>query len=490
MHAHAQPLRPNGLAIGLAAGATGFAALAAVLLNAYPLAVLAVMNAVLLAVWSHRFVLRWEIQLSIVVLTILLIPIGRYELPGSLPFNIEPYRLLVAFVAAGWCASLLADPAMRWKRIGLFGPLLALSLALLASDALNTARIERHDILPEVIKSLTMMASYWVVLLLAASVITRRDQIDAVVKSLVAGGGIVGLLTLIQYHTGYNLFDQLGAIPLLEFQEGGLPGSGLEARGGGATRVYGSAQHPIALSAALVMLLPLGFYAGKRYGSRLWWVATALIGAGAFSTVARTGTTMLVTVLVVFIALKPREMLGLWKWALPFVVAVHFLAPGSLGSLKNAFTPEEGLIAQQESAYSPTSSNRLADTGPALRQWAKLPYLGQGFGTRIADPTDPKNNALILDNQWLGLLLEVGLAGALAFLWLLVRSVRRLGRAARGDPGDRGWLLAGLAAAIAAYGIGLFTFDGFGFVQVTFLLFIMVGLAVSVLRLPPEGATA
>jgi hypothetical protein len=480
MSAYAHPSRPNSVALGLGVTAIGLATVVAAAMDFYPLGLIVAVMAGLLAVVSHRFLLRWEIQVALIVLTILLIPLGRYELPGALPFNLEPYRVLVAAVAACWLGSLLVDPAVRWQKVGLFGPLLLFQLAILVSLALNTDRIERYDILAEVLKAFSLMASCLVALLLSATVIKTRDQLELVIKTLVGGGAIVGLFALIQYRTGFNIFDHLGIIPALDFVPGGLPGD-LEQRGGGA-RVYASAQHPIALSAALVMLLPLGIYVGRRYGTRLWWAATAVIGVAAFSTVARTGSTMLLTVLVVFIALKPREMLGLWKWALPFLIAVHFLAPGALGGLKSAFFPEGGLLAEQESAHSATSSNRLADAGPALREWWKHPYVGYGFGTRITEPANPKNNALILDDQWLGLLLEVGLMGTLAFMWLMLRSVRRLGRAARADDSDHGWLLAGLAASILSLGIGMITFDAFGFTQVTFLLFLMIGVSVPALR--------
>ncbi len=163
-----------------------------------------------------------------------------------------------------------------------------------------------------------------------------------------------------------------------------------------------------------------------------------------------------------------------------------------MGSLKNAFLPEEGLIAEQQTAYSDTASNRLADVGPALKEWWRRPYFGYGYGTRITDPADPKNNAFILDNQWLGQLLEVGLAGTLALIWLFGRSLRRLAVGARGDPSPQGWLLAGIAAAIAAFAIGMITFDAFAFGQVTFLLFLLIGLSVPALRfarMPDGGAT-
>jgi hypothetical protein len=53
--------------------------------------------------------------------------------------------------------------------------------------------------------------------------------------------------------------------------------------------------------------------------------------------------------------------------------------------------------------------------------------------------------------------------------------------------------LAGLAAAITAYGIGMITYDAFAFTQVTFLLFIMLGLGIAAARVyapSPWGAPA
>ena len=46
-----------------------------------------------------------------------------------------------------------------------------------------------------------------------------------------------------------------------------------------------------------------------------------------------------------------------------------------------------------------------------------------------------------------------------------------------------GWLLAGIAAAIAAFAIGMITFDAFAFGQVTLMLFVLIGLSVPALRL-------
>jgi O-antigen ligase/polysaccharide polymerase Wzy-like membrane protein len=207
------------------------------------------------------------------------------------------------------------------------------------------------------------------------------------------------------------------------------------------------------------------------------------------TTVARTATLMLMVELIVFIILKPKVMFRLWPFALPFLVVVHVAVPGTLGSLKSSFFPSGGLIAEQQSGAGTYGSNRLADLGPALKEWKKTPHFGQGFGTRITQRSDPKWNSPILDDQWLGWLLETGWLGFVALLWLFFRSVRRLGRAARKDDSDHGWLLASLAASITAMGIGMITFDAFGFIQVAILLFIVFGVGAAAVRLAkPEAA--
>ena len=89
--------------------------------------------------------------------------------------------------------------------------------------------------------------------------------------------------------------------------------------------------------------------------------------------------------------------------------------------------------------------------------------------------------ANILDNQWLGTLLELGVIGFFGWLWFFARVVRRLGKEAKEDDSDRGWLLVAIAASVAAFAVGMFTYDAFSFIQVTFLMFILVGLGAALI---------
>src|SRR4051794_18677103 len=75
------------------------------------------------AAQSSVRIISWRSLIVSVIMVIFAIPIRRYALPGSLPFELEPYRLLVFLIAAGWFASLLVDPRVRFRRSGLEGPI-------------------------------------------------------------------------------------------------------------------------------------------------------------------------------------------------------------------------------------------------------------------------------------------------------------------------------------------------------------------------------
>ena len=88
----------------------------------------------------------------------------------------------------------------------------------------------------------------------------------------------------------------------------------------------------------------------------------------------------------------------------------------------------------------------------------------------------------ILDNQWLGSLLDVGALGVCALVWVFLAGYRRFVRVARADAGDDGWLAAALAAAAAAFAAGMLFFDAFSFIQVTIVFFFVLGLGAVLLR--------
>jgi O-antigen ligase len=427
---------------------------------------------------GYRTLLSWPTLIVLLVVVILVIPVRRYTLPGGLPFELEPYRLLLAIMFVGWFGALLVDRRVMLRRSGLEAPLLLLVTGIVGSLVANAARVSALE--ADVVKTLTFFLSFLLVFWLVVSVVRTYAVIDLLIGVFVVGGTVLAVMSVVESRTGYNPFNQLASwLPILELTE--VP----RVQGRGARlRAYASAEHAIALAAVLVMLVPLAVYLARRTGRRLWLLAAALMVLGALATVSRTGVVMLLVVAFVMFRLRPRETRRVLPALLPLLIVVHVAIPSTLGSLKSAFFPEGGLVAEQQAAPGTYGSGRLADLGPSLEEFGETPLFGQGFGTRITEWE--RANAPILDNQWLGLLLETGAIGAFAFAWLILRSTRRLRRAARADSSPRGWLFAGLAASTSAYGVGMFTYDALAFVQVTFVFFFVLALGAAALRADPE----
>jgi polysaccharide biosynthesis protein PslJ len=430
---------------------------------------------------SYRWLLRWQTLVVTLIGIVLFVPIKRYKLPGHLPFDLELYRVFVSLLVVGWLAALLIDPRVRARRSGLEGPILAIVVIAIASELANASRAA--SLINYVVKSLTFLASFILIVYLIVSVVRTRAQIDAVVRWLVTATAIVAFFGLVERRTHYNVFDHLSTVfPFLQFE------GGASVIRSGHLRIVGSSQHPIALGAAFVLILPLAIYLARATRRRRWVVATLVILAGAFATGSRTAMIMLLALVVVYLALRPRETRRLWPALLPAVLLIHIAAPGALGSLREQFSPQGGLIAQQDNHKNNAkdaqlANGRIADLGPAFHnELAPDPALGEGYGTRLTGYTETFTNAPILDDQWLGSLLETGVFGVVAWLWLFGRAVRRLARAGKADQSDDGWLFVSLAASVASFAAGMFFYDAFSFIQVTFLLYIVLALGMSALR--------
>jgi O-antigen ligase len=445
-------------------------------LAAAPLALL-----VLIAAFHERL-LAWPALLGLILLTILFIPIKRYTLPSALPFNLEMYRLVVAAVFLAWLTSLLIDDRVRLRASGLEAPLALYLLVVLFSLIANKDRV--NAVSSEVVKSVTFFLSFILVFYILVSLARRARDIDFLTRLLAGGGAVLAVASIIESRTNYNVFNHLSTVlPFMDYRES----LGPTVERGGRLRVYASAQHPIAFSAAMALLLPLAIYRAQAFRQRRWWFIALLLLFGVLSARSRTGVVMLLAIIIVYVLLRPRQMRRLWPAIVPVLVSVHFVLPGALGTVRGSFFPKGGIIAEQTDASE--GHARLATLGPALRkEWAPNPILGEGFATRVPQPTENIRvpNAPITDNQWLVVVLETGVVGAFAFGWLFVRAMRRMGSAAKRDRSPRGWLLSGTTASVAGYAVSMFTYDAFSFIQATFLLFIVLGIGAAALLSPKE----
>ena len=145
-------------------------------------------------VYAHRWLLEWRRLVALVVLVVLFIPIKRYGLPGNMPFDLEPYRLVLALVLIGWFVSLLIDPRVRARAAGVEAPILVIAIASVLSDTANSQRINQLQVNSEVVKGLMFLASFFALFYFIVSVVRTRQQVERLVEVLCLGGAVVGVL--------------------------------------------------------------------------------------------------------------------------------------------------------------------------------------------------------------------------------------------------------------------------------------------------------
>jgi len=448
---------------------------------------------VVLAEWS------WLIY-ALAAVDLLIPEDSRYLVHGvsSVGFQFQPYRVLVTVMIAGWFAALMVDPRVRPRKTKFEGPLILIWIAIIGSDLFNAGAVSAVS--SAVLKQLTLTLSLLLMLYIFVSVVRTRATLERTLRVFVAAGCVVALGAMIERATKYNLFNHLHRfLPLFAFDSSAEPASLLR---GGHFRAIASAGHPIELSNDMAMLTPIAAYLAIR-GSKMWWGALSLLILGDLSAGSRTGIVGLLVVAGVFLWMRPRQTLRCWPALIPILVVVQVAMPGAVRGTIDAFFPKGGLIAQQSATFAAhgqvQDASRLSRIGPQLRNtFAKHnEFFGKGYGTRIVGrtsvnaPVPTLISDQILDDQWLGNLLDTGLVGFAAWIWLFWRVVRKLRARARAERAtDEGWLPAALAASIMCYAVSMYFYDAFGFIQATVMMYVLLGCASVLLWLPPTQRRA
>ena len=475
----------------------------------------AVLALVVIMVAAH-VASRWSWLVSGLVIVDLLIPSdGRYTLAGMSAFQLEPYRVFVALLLVGWFASLLCNPRVKLRRTGFEGPLGLILFAIAGSLLLNPSRFS--GTMSFVIKSISLEASFLLVIYLVVSVVRTRAVLDWLVKVLVIAGTIEGFSAIVERKKNFSIFNHEHLLlPIFHFNTQVL-GSALIR--GGNLRAAGSAGQPIELSATMAMLVPFAIYLGVSRGHRRWFGAALVLLGGDFAGGSRTGLIAILVMLIVFIALRPRQTFRCWPALIPILIVVHFLDPGALGGLYQGFFPQGGLLAQEQNGTVigaggvQENESRLSRWGPELHAFASYnPLFGEGFGTRINGRTslnqkitgfgdysfngqqlptsDSKDNAEILDDQWLGTLLETGVLGMIGWLWLFCLAIWRLSKRAKLERDTpEGLLPVAMAASLAGFVASMWFYDAFTFTQGDFLMHLLIGFSAVLLLLPVATRT-
>lgn len=432
---------------------------------------------------SRAPVVTWPHAISAFVLLVWLLPIKTYRLPVELPFNLELYRVLLVLliIVMGYA---LVGRFRTFSAAGVMLAIAAIAFSVLISQFVNLRTLDPDGGETVALNGFFYLVVPLIVFLLVCTAVKDLSDAETVVKAIVIGGLLVAVGAIYQARTNYNVFDHL---------DNWIPGLRHDARPdagtrGGRLRVRSSAQHPIALGTVLMLTVPLAVYLISKAAAlrhKVFWAAAAVvIGIGAFMPIARTAFVVGVTMLLLGLILRGRELIRFWPVLFVVVLALHFAAPGVIGAVYHAFTPREGLIQDASGRAGLAGSGRLADIEPGLDLWRTSPLVGIGRGNPLVGGQSGNSNrsSTIFDNQYMSSLVLTGLLGFAAVVCFLVVSASKLlnaGLARRGREGD---FLACCGLAATGFAVGIFFFDAFSFVQVTIMYFVITAVGLRVLQ--------
>ena len=299
-----------------------------------------------------------------------------------------------------------------------------------------------------------------------------RERFMTLLRRVALAGGLYSLLGLLQFATNRAFVDRI-RIPGLVARQGYDAVETL----GGLTRPTSTATHPLEYAIVLAMILPLAITLALYDRDRalaVRWGIVALVTLALAVSGSRSAYIGMAAGLVVLIPTLARRTR--WAFALAAVgmVGIVFVAaPRVITNLRYSFLA----LAEDTSTTSRTDSYGLV-----IDTFLRSPFVGRGFGTFLPEYR-------ILDNQYLQLLIEVGVVGLVAMAGLMVASIACALSARRAS---RDLLVRGIGAALAASVVSgaalLALFDAFSFPQAAGTLFLCFGLCGSYWRLNRNAA--
>jgi O-antigen ligase len=300
--------------------------------------------------------------------------------------------------------------------------------------------------------------------------IATRARMDVLIWRLAVAGGLLALLGMVQFVTKQVIVDHVKIPGLTQ----GSPASAYLRDG--RIRPSGTAIHPLEYGAILAIILPLALHVAfhDRTRSTLvrWLPALAIGGVIAISSSRTAYLTGALAVLIAAIGWTRIQRIVILMLGAGGIVGLAAIAPNLIQSILNLF------VGAKED---PSVTSRTDSIPVAWSFLSEHPLFGRGLGTFL-----PKYR--IFDNEYLLLLVTVGVLGTLAFLSILVAALARLVKSflSTTDVSSRS-LTMSLGGALVSGFTSLAFFDAFAFAMTMGTVFLCLGLSGAVSRLLLEG---
>ena len=396
-----------------------------------------------------------------------LTPFDAIDLPISLPFDTKLDRLFLAAIAVVWLLAVAAarpgGPRLRQSAIQV-AVLMFVAIAFL-SVILNAEVLANLDQMGVAVKKLVLLLSYTLFFYVVATSV-RPSELRAFTVLLMGLACVSSVGLIYEYRTGTNLFYDWTALLLPDSISVGSPP--LDSKFGRPT-VVGPTEHGLAIATLFAMALPFAVVrmmtAPDRRARLISFAATGLMLAGAMGTLRKTGAVAPAAALVVLMLYRPRGMLRLLPAGLILLIGIQLVTPGAMTRIKAQLV---GGVAEQSS-----TQGRTDDYDAVLPDVLTNPVLGRGYGTY--DSAEYR----ILDNEYLGTVIETGLLGVVAYLGVIVAVMLVCHRVIRRpQPGLSPTTALAASAAAVAFAVATGLFDVLSFPHAPYMFFFVAGLAV------------
>ena len=304
-------------------------------------------------------------------------------------------EVLLVFIIAAWPVQMAVRGSLSYRYTGLEVPLLiylgvTLFLFFMRSPNISLA-----------IEGLRVYLEYMVWFLVGSNLILNRRQFNALVKGLIAVAVVVSAYGIFQYITGVS-----------------TPDSWVDKAEGSVSRVYSIVKSPNVLGSLLLFFIPVTaaqmINSTSRRDRYIYLAALATQLACLVLSSSRGAWLAFGASAAIFsLMYNPRLLVIL---AAAATAAVN-LVPSIAARLGYLFSP----------AYLVSSARggRLALWTMGYNKFLYNPVMGSGFGTyggAVADRRVP--GSTYVDNFYLKTLVESGVLGLLALLWVLAEVFR------------------------------------------------------------------
>lgn len=339
-------------------------------------------------------------------------------------------------------------------------------VAVGASYAFAMSRPISPDEISPADVALISLASWTGTFLLTSDGVATRERLDKLIRRLATCGGLLAALGLAQFITRQTLVNMITIPGLTEVVTVGT------FFRDGRVRPSGTAHHPLEYGTLLTILFPIALHVAfhdRTRSAAVRWFPPLAIGAVIAISSSRTAyLTAAVAIAVCMIGWTKRQRLAVAGMCVAGVLTLAIAAPRLIGSVASLFADAD---------EDPSVTSRTDSFVVAWEFLLQHPFLGRGLGTFL-----PKYR--IFDNQWLLLMVSVGLVGTVLFLWIAIAALVRLTAVYRAttDPATKD-LATSLVAAVVAGFTSLIFFDAFAFPMTMGTLFFVLGICGALSRL-------